>query len=513
MPKLSVMLILEGTYPYNGGGVSTWAHILCNQIQNSDFALYSMNANYESKTRFELSSNVKHNIQLPLWTPDEPNDYQSYGTEYYKIVGKKEWTNSDIVNSKFIPIFKKLLHFIHQDSNQNIAILDRIIYDLWLYFENYDYKKTLQHYLVWRTYCSIIAQYSKSDNNPEASLYDLTIGMRWIYRFFIPLSVSNVPNVDVSHLTLSGFTLIPALIAQYKYGSAIMLTEHGVYIRERLLAINSSGYPYFLKNLLIKLSENIARLVYYKANAIVSVNKFNSKWEKMYGATENKIHVVYNGIDPDKFKPRPKPDHLKNIPTVVAAARIFALKDILTMIKSCAVVRDKIPNVQYLIYGDNKTVPEYTKKCTNLIAELQLENNFKLLGSKPNPHLFFCEGDISILTSISEGFPYTVIESMSCGIPVVATDVGGVSEALNSDCGILCKPKDAQQIGESVIKLLKNNDLRQSMSKKARERVLNEFTVDKFINGYEKIYEQVAKQKSEPYIPNKVNTVVNEDVA
>lgn len=505
MPKLKIMLVLEGTYPYNGGGVSTWAHILCNQIQNSDFTLYSLNANYESKTRFELSDNIENNIQVPLWTPDEPNDYQSYGTEYYKIVGKKEWTNKKIIKTRFIPIFKNLLHFIYQEEEQDIVIFDRIMYDLWNYFEDYDYKTTLQHQLTWKAYSKIIAKYSDTNKNPQASLYDLTIGLRWIYRFFIPLSVSNIPKVDVTHITLSGFTLIPALIAQYKYGSAIMLTEHGVFIRERLLAINRSGYPFFLKNLLIKLSESISRLVYYKSDAIVSVNKFNAKWEKMYGADDEKIHVVYNGIDPNKFKPRPKPDHLKNTPTVVAAARIFELKDIITMIKSCAVVKQKVPNVQYLIYGDNNAVPEYTEKCNHLIKELNLDNNFKLLGSKPNPHLFFCEGDISILTSISEGFPYTVIESMSCGVPVVATDVGGVSEALNQSCGILCKPKDAQQIGESVIKLLQDDTLRSSMSTAARERVLKEFTLDKFIKSYENLYEQTALLKGKAKTPVTLN--------
>lgn len=499
--KPTVMLILEGTYPYNGGGVSTWAHILCNQIKNVDFVLYSMNANYETKTKFELSKSVKQNIQLPLWTPDEPQDYQSYGSEYYKIVGKKEWTSSPIVSEKFVPLFKRFLDFVYNGENENIKVLDSIIHDMWLYFENYDYKKTLQNKLVWEAYCEAIEDHSKSDRNPTASLYDLTIGMRWIYRFLIPLSMYNIPKVDVSHLTLSGFIIMPALIAKYKYNTPILLTEHGVFIRERLLAINSSGYPFFLKNLLIKISESIARLVYYKSDIIASVNKFNSKWEKMYGADESKIRVVYNGIDPDRFKPRPKPDHLKDIPTVVAAARIFELKDILTMIKSCALVKEQIPNVEYLIYGDNNAVPEYTKKCTDLIEALGVENNFKLLGQNPNPHLLFCEGDISILTSISEGFPYTVIESMGCGIPVVATDVGGVHEALNEDCGMLCKPKDEKQIAESVITLLKDPELRKKMGKNARQRVLDEFTVNTFISGYEALYDELihdSKLKNNP---------------
>ncbi|NVK85823.1 MAG: glycosyltransferase, partial [Cytophagia bacterium] len=182
---------------------------------------------------------------------------------------------------------------------------------------------------------------------------------------------------------------------------------------------------------------------------------------------------------------------LKDIPTVVAAARIFELKDVLTMIRSCAVVREKIPNVQYLVYGDKNAVPEYTKKCEDLIKELKLENNFFLKGFHSEPHLIFSEGDISILTSISEGFPFTVLESMSCGVPVVATDVGGVAEAIDAVSGFVCKPRDPKAIGERVIQLLTDQELRESMSRKGRQRVIDNFTLDIFIDAYERVYEEV----------------------
>ncbi len=318
MEKISVMLILEGTYPYNGGGVSTWAHILCNSVQNVEYTLYSMNANYEQTPKYELGPSIVKNIQVPLWTPDEPYDYTSFGEEYYKIIAKKEYTSNSTIQKKFLPLFIQLLDFIYEDD-AHIATLDGIFYRLWLYFEDYDYKETMRNELVWNGYCAGIEKYSKKKRNPTASLLDLTVGMRWLYRFLIPLSIVDVPKVSVAHLTLSGFTLIPALIANYKHGTTIMLTEHGVFIRERLLAINTSEYPFFLKNLLIRFSESIARLTYYKANKIISVNLFNKKWEIMYGANPQKIEVIYNGIDEQLFTPRPKPKHLEKIPTVVAS--------------------------------------------------------------------------------------------------------------------------------------------------------------------------------------------------
>ena len=487
-----VMLVTEGTYPFNGGGVSTWAHILCSETTGVDYYIYAINAVFEETPRYDLPLSVRNVLQVPVWTPDEPHDYISYGDEYYKTIGKKEWTTSKPVRDEFLPLFKKLLEFVYSDQ-QDVAALDKVFKKLWLYFEDFDFKETMRHQAVWNAYKEIIERVIIKERNPDASLMDLTIGMRWIYRFMIPLSITDVPKVDLTHLTLSGFPVIPALIAHYKYGSKIVLTEHGVFIRERLLAISNSEYPFFLKKLLIHFSEAVSRLTYYKADKIISVNTFNIKWEQIYGAPLEKIEVIYNGVDHELFKPRDKPVHLKDVPTVVALARIFELKDVLTMIRSCAFAKAKLPKIKYLVYGDDKAVPEYTAICLELIEELQLQENFKLMGPKQNPHLLFCEGDISILTSISEGFPYTVIESMACGIPVVSTDVGGVKEALDEQSGFLCKPKNAEELGNRVAQLLTDDKLRTEMGIHARQRVINNFTLGIFIKQYENAYYNVMK--------------------
>ena len=489
--KHDVLLILEGTYPYNGGGVSTWAHILCNEIKNANFTLYSINASYEANSKYELSKNVKKTIQVPQWAPLEPKELIDYGKKYYKLVYKKKYNDEKIIDEQFIPLFASFLKNISQPESDP-AELDIIIHDIWKFFQQHDYKKTMQRQKVWETFYEISKKELQSDFDNQTTLYDFTEGLRWIYRFLIPITIK-VPKCDISHITLAGFPILPALVLKYKFGTPIIVTEHGVFIRERLLAINAAEYSFFLKKLLIRFSEAITRLVYYKADLILSVNKFNMTWEKLYGADPSKIKIIYNGIDHLLFSPRPKPEHLKNIPTVVAAARVFDLKDIITMIKSCQVVREKIPNVRYIVYGDNNAVPEYTAECNLLIKELGLEDNFIFGGINTNPHLLFCEGDISILTSISEGFPYTVIESMSCAIPVVATDVGGVAEALDENCGFICKPKDYNEIGNRVIELLQNDELRIQKGVNAREKVIANFTIGTFISEYEKAYESVLE--------------------
>jgi len=496
--KYNVLLILEGTYPYNGGGVSTWAHMLCSEVSNADYALYSINADFEKKPKYELSDNVKNVVQVPLWSPLEPQEMIGYGKKFYKFVERKEKTGDVGIGQVFLPIFERLIGIMYSDV-QDVQAMDDVMFDMWRYFQKNDYKKTMRSKQVWDAFRYLMQDVIAADEDETATLYDLTVAMRWIYRFLIPLSI-DVPKADLSHLTLSGFPVIPALVLKYKYGTPMVVTEHGVFIRERLIAINTSEYSFFLKKMLIKFSEAITSLVYYKADRILSVNKFNMTWEKLYGADPKKIDVIYNGIDHKLFSPKAKPAHLEGTPTVVAAARIFELKDIITMIKSCGVVKQVIPNVKYLVYGDNNAVPEYTAECEKLIAGLGLQDNFILAGYHAKPHELFAEGDISILTSISEGFPYTVLESMSCGIPVVATDVGGVTEALDPTCGFICKPKDFVEIGNSVITLLQDKVLREKMGANGRKKVAENFTIGKFIHEYEQVYDRMLNKRTKQVV-------------
>lgn len=493
--KPIILMALEGTYPFHGGGVSTWVHIICNKVEKFDFKLYSVNAVYETKTKYTLSSSIKEILQVPMWFELEPREFLRFNDSYYDFVQKKE--NSFLHDSKesFLKLFKKFLDYIY-DTRIDIIELENIIVAMWEFFQVNDYKSTMKLPAVWELFKQEIKSKIPSDQIHEITLLDITYAMRWVYHFLIPISV-DFPKSEVIHLGLSSFVILPAMIQKRIHKTPILLTEHGVYIRERILAISQSNSSYFLKDFLIKLSECAARLTYHNADIIMSVNKFNFKWELMYGANPDKLRVVYNGIDHFRFKPLDKPTEIKDIPIVVAMARIFELKDILTMIRSCKVVTKIFPDVQFRVYGENDAVPKYTEKCLKLIEELGLQKNFLLLGPNSKPEEAFCEGDISVLTSISEGFPYTIIESMSCGIPVVATDVGGVSEALGENCGILCKPKDHESIGQAIIKLLQDKDLLKKMKIECRKRVEDYFTIDKFIEQYENLYTELINKSQQ----------------
>lgn len=497
MDKPCVLMQMEGTYPFVGGGVSTWCHILCQELQTQvDYILYAITGDPFVEPRYQLGSNIRSIIHIPLWSAEEPSEYYDPETPFSRLVERRNNTTGQAIETYFFPILKDFLDVL-VDPFQPAKKIGEVLYGFWAYYQHFDYKYTLTHPLVWETFKTYLekayAPYLDDKTVENPNTFDMVFGLRWFYHFMMPLAVP-VPHASVSHATLAGFTALASVVGKYAYGMPVIVTDHGVFVRERLIAVSNAEFTYFSKKLLIDLAILVTRAVYAHADQISPVAGYNMRWESKFEAARENTEVIYNGIDPNTFLPAPKPEHTRHRPTVVAAARVFPLKDIETMIRSCDVARRQIPDVHYIVYGNLDADPPYTEKCRQLITELGVEDNFTFGGFHDNPPMIYNEGDISILSSISEGFPYTIIESMSCARPVVSTDVGGTSEAVG-DCGVITKPRDPEALGQGVVKLLSDDQMRLEMGRKARERVLLHFTtgvsVDAYLNSYQKYHDQV----------------------
>lgn len=506
--KPVVLFETEGSYPYSGGGVSTWAHILCTELEEEvDFHLMAITGNPFVEPRYKLPKNITDIIHIPLWGVEEPVHYFDKTVPFSAHIEKKARTTKHVVKAHFMPVFKDFISCLN-DPFQDVDTISDVIYGFWKFFQSYDYKITMKEPLLWVEFKRSLFDKYIDNYDPELGdtpkVIDMTFGMRWLYHFMMPVAAPIPKDVNVSHSTLAGFPGLASIAAKYEYGIPSMVTDHGVYMRERLINVGRSDMTFFSKKMLVDLSTMVTRAVYHTADQISPVTTANQKWEERFEAKPENIMPIYNGVDTDLFKPTPKPSKTEGIPTVIAVAQVFPLKDIETMIRTCAVVRKSIPKVQFMVYGSLDVDPEYVQTCRDLIEELELEDNFTFGGFHNNPSMIFNEGDISILTSISEGFPYTVIESMSCGRPVVATDVGGIKDALE-DCGILCKPRHPEEIAEGVITLLEDTALRIELGNKSREKVLLNFTTDRSVKKYLESYKELAAKPRNP-LKNTVKT-------
>jgi hypothetical protein len=176
----------------------------------------------------------------------------------------------------------------------------------------------------------------------------------------------------------------------------------------------------------------------------------------------------------------------------VSVARIDPLKDLETFLRVADLVRQHIPSVQFLHYGPVAD-REYDKTVKALHRDLNLGNTVKFMGTTDNPAEAYNQADVVLLTSISEAFPYSVVESLMCGKPVVSTDVGGVKEALEG-VGLLARPKDIEGLADATLRLLNlDAPARQELEAACRDRALNRFTIDAALEGYRRTYVTLAE--------------------
>lgn len=206
--------------------------------------------------------------------------------------------------------------------------------------------------------------------------------------------------------------------------------------------------------------------------------------------TTDKISVVYNGIAPINFlssgEARLKLNLTADKIIIGTVANFYKTKGLDILIEAVSLLpADLVEKCRFVILGDG---PE--KNNIRLMLEnLELTKLFTLPGGIENADIYVKAFDVFVLPSRKEGFPYVILEAMQAGLPIVATDVGGVKEALG-DAGILTPPEDPVKLAEAITNLINNHDLREALSAKALKQSQN-FTEEKMLAETEKIYRRL----------------------
>jgi len=487
--KARVIMTTEGTYPYSTGGVSTWAHILVHEIKDIEFHILAIMMNPFVSAKFDLPSNVTKLINVPLWGTEEPTEYL-LNLPFHKVFWKKINTKSDpVAISKFIEYLETITLAIYGKEN-NLDKVCETLYNFHNFFLKHDYSMAFKSEETWNYFYNLILDIHRYEKEVP-SIYDVVEALRWLYRFFITL-ISPLPQADIYHSSAAALCGLPCILAKEKFGSKFLLTEHGIYVREQYLFVSREKYPVLSKRFIMGLIKLISRLNYYFADQISPVCAYNKRWEIKFGKVkEEKIKVIYNGIDVERFKKLDVPRI--NRPTVVTIARIDPLKDIETFIRACDLVRKKIPNVLCKVFGP-PVDEKYFGRCQKLVRELNLEGNFIFAGKTSSPERAINEGDIFVLTSISEAFPFAVLEAMACEKAVVSSDVGGVREVLEG-YGFLVKPRDYRAFAEKIVYLFENPSILAELSVASRQRVLNGFRIEDMTTNYKESYLSLIRKE------------------
>lgn len=203
--------------------------------------------------------------------------------------------------------------------------------------------------------------------------------------------------------------------------------------------------------------------------------------------------VIYNGVRNFSFPSREearKELALDKDILVLNIGRLHIQKGHMFLIEGAKKVLERKSNVKFWIVGEG----EEREKLSEEMRKEGLQGKVSLLGYREDIPNLLAAADIFVLSSLWEGFPYTVLEAMSVGLPVVSTDVGGVAEAVEDEqTGLLVPPKEPRLLADALLYLIDHPERRKKMGEKGRERVRKKFSLEKMLSQIEKVYDEVLK--------------------
>jgi polysaccharide biosynthesis protein PelF len=487
MSRMSTLLSTEGTYPYHRGGVSTWCHALTTELAEIDFTVLAITMHPYLEPQYALAPNVRQVITVPLWGTEDPAEYGHHDTFPDYLQRRWATTRQDVAQD-YVPAYETFLHELVAPALGPRA-LGLTLLRMHQFYRRYDYHRTQAQPEVWATFVAVTQRAWKRQHpdEPAASVADLVDASRLFHRLMLPLAV-DVPRVDLTHSAAAAFCGLPCIMSKLRWNTPYLLTEHGVYLREQYLNLGRSVKSLFVRWFLFRLMNTINDVNYAFADQISPVCQYNTRWEVWRHAEPERIRVIYNGVNPAKFYPAARVPNPR--PTVVNMGLIFPLKGQRDLVEAAAIVRQSVPDVEFRLYG-SPSDEAYYRECRQRVQELELEQTVVFAGTTKEPWSMFQQADVVVNASVSEAFPYAVVEAMLSSAAVVATDVGGVREAIG-DTGLLVHPRDPVALAEAIVTLLASAQRREQLGVQARDRALRWFTEERFVEAYRSSYGQLV---------------------
>lgn len=463
---MKIGLVAEGSYPYVSGGVSNWVHMLIESMPQFSFEIIAISDKERTSKDFKyiLPDNVSGLTDINLH--DQSYDlYKSHMNEQEERI-LKDW--------------------LTLKSNKDEALL--LLGD----------KKRLgsaDYFLKSEMFWSLLVE-SYQNDSPHSSFLDYFSMWKSMCRPIISLLQRDFPKVDLIHSVSTGYAGVIASYIKVKQNIPFTLTEHGIYAREREEEILKSNWvPNEFKKQWIQFFNNLALLAYRNAEDVITLFEKNSRFQENAGAPEEKLRVIPNGIDYEKYAAVSK-IHSSSTLRIGAIVRVVPIKDIKTMIHAARYLKDDHIPFEFIIMGPIDEDEEYAAECERLISSFELEKEVHLVG-KVNVIDYLPFFDVCVLSSISESQPLAVLEGMAAGIPWVTTDVGCCSELIKGrgedfygDAGFIVPPVNPKEMVNKLKWFYENREEGVLLGKNGQKRVKQFYQINQMITEYVSLYQE-----------------------
>ncbi len=216
-----------------------------------------------------------------------------------------------------------------------------------------------------------------------------------------------------------------------------------------------------------------------------------------FGIPPGRIRIIPNAIDHERFHPAPSPPGGE--PTVLYVGKVAPLKGALVLAEAIPHVLRRVPEARFVCVGSDHVIPGAGSTRDRMRALLQIgaEERLRFLEPVPRSDLvaLYQRAHVVVLPTFWDNFPNTCLEAMACGVPVVASAVGGVVEMVTHGReGLLVPPGDPERLAEAMSTLLLDPDRRAEMGRMGREKVLQEYTPERAAERTLEAYEEAIRR-------------------
>lgn len=494
---VDIMLLLEGTFPYVSGGVSSWVNQIIKGFPELTFGAVFIGSRSDEygEPKYQLPANLKH-LQVHylhdehVVPPVEACDGDAQGFDaLYRL---HNWFACP--HPEGLPDELKQPEFYLKTEGG-------VDYSQFLYARrSWDYISQL---------------YQENCKDPSFVDYFWTVRNMHAPIWQLAAIAYKLIPARMYHSVSTGYAGFLGGLLHHHTGRPLLLSEHGIYTKERRIDIFNSDWiqdtrnalqrdptelSYF-RDLWIRFFETLGRFCYDAAGHIVSLYDGVRQRQISDGALPDKIRVIPNGIDLARFAPL-RHQRPATPPKILALlGRVVPIKDVKTYIRAIRVLVSHIPDLEGWVVGPDGEDPTYADECRALAQSLEIADRVRFTGFM-NPVELFPQIGLLVLSSISEGLPLVALEGFAAGVPLVATDVGScrqLVEGVGADdrslgaAGSIVPINDPQALADACRYLLEDPSAWDQAQQAAVTRVEAYYTQQQMFDSYRELYQEALR--------------------
>lgn len=496
--ECDVMLLLEGTFPYVSGGVSSWVNQIIRAFPDIRFGICFIGSRRQDYGDFKyaLPDNVVH-FEAHFIHEQRDADLVSAQQADTQAFNDME---------KLHAVFRKAAE--SGDKTGLSAAMEAIL-PLLRDGEALDESVFLHSDLSWQY---MTEQYRAHCTDPSFIDYFWTVRIMHAPIWKLARIAQNMISARCYHTISTGYAGFLGALLKWQTARPLILSEHGIYTKERKIDLfrsqwiadnrnvfekDTSQISYF-RELWMRVFEALGRACYDASNDIVALYEINRLRQINDGADSVRTQNIPNGIElPRMVKLRALRPATPPL-VVCLIGRVVPIKDIKTFIRAMREVLDQMPEVEAWIAGSEDEDPGYAKECHQIVESLGVGDKVKFLGFQKIDDLMPQIG-LVVLSSISEAMPLVLLEGLAAGVPAVATDVGSCRQLLYGldeedkalgAAGEIVGMADPDALAQAVIGLFKDTARWKSAQAAGIARVEAYYTQDMMFAKYRALYEK-----------------------